>query len=99
MRRTILLLAATLAAPLAAASDEDDACGAILCLAGKMKGASGGNQCRPSLTRYFQIEVKHHGDFSPERTAERRLDFLKQCPDASGTAEQVNSRYGTRRGL
>ena len=99
MKRVILLLAA-LAAPLALASDQDDACGAVLCLAGEMKGASGGGECSRYLERYFNIVERHHGDFSPSRTARKRLDFLEQCPSGnSDTQSQVNDRYGTRRGL
>ena len=100
MSQALLLLAALLVAPLAVASDADAACGAILCLAGEMKGSGGGDECRPYLTRYFQIEVKHHGDFSPSRTARKRLDFLEQCPSGeSDTRQQVNDRYGMRQGL
>ena len=100
MRRVILLLAALLAAPLALASAEDDACGAILCLAGEMTGVSGGHACQGYLRQYFSIVEKHHGDFSPSRTARKRLEFLDQCPSGQAdTKEQVNDRYGTRRGL
>lgn len=100
MRRAILLLAALLAAPLALASAEDDACGATLCLAGEMKGAGGGGACSGYIERYFRIVEKHHGDFSPSRTARKRMDFLEQCPSGeSDTRQQVNDRYGRRRGL
>ena len=65
-----------------------------------MKGASGGGACSGYIERYFSIVEKHHGDFSPSRTARKRLDFLEQCPSGeSDTRQQVNDRYGTRRGL
>ena len=100
MRRAVLLLAVTLATPLAAASDADDACGAILCLAGEMKGASGGGECSRYLERYFSLVEKHHGAFSPARTARKRMDFLERCPSGeSDTRQQVNEHYGTRLGL
>lgn len=95
-----ILLAALLVAPLAWASDQDDACGAILCLAGVMTGTSGGDECSRYIERYFDIIERHHGDFSPSHTARQRMDFLEQCPSGeSDTRNQVNDRYGTRRGL
>lgn len=99
-KHVIILLAALLAAPLAMASSSDDACGAILCLAGEMTGASGGSACSGYIKRYFSIIEKHHGDFSPSRTARKRLEFLDQCQSGeSDTKEQVNDRYGMQRGL
>ena len=99
-RQALVLLAVTLAAPGALAADEDDACGAILCLAGEMTGSSGGGECSRYLEQYFSIIERHHGDFSPSRTARKRMDFLEQCPSGnSDTRNQVNDRYGTRWGL
>lgn len=100
MKRAILFLMALATTPLALASNSDDPCGALLCLAGEMKGASGGGACEGYLKRYFSIVEKHHGDFSPARTAQKRLDFLEQCPsEEAETRQQVNARYGTRLGL
>ena len=99
-RQALVLLAVTLAAPGALAADEDDACGAILCLAGEMTGSSGDGECSRYLERYFNIVEKHHGDFSPARTARKRMGFLEQCSAGkSDTRQQVNDRYGTRRSL
>ena len=99
-QRVITLLVLLLAVPLALASDPDDACGAMLCLAGEMTGSSGGGECSRYLERYFRIVEKPHGDFSPARTARKRLDFLEQCRSGdSDTRQQVNERYGTRLGL
>ena len=100
MKQSIVLLAALLVAPLAGASAADDACGAILCLAGEMTGSSGGSECSGYIRRYFSIVEKHHGDFSPARTIRKRMDFLEQCPSGeSDIRQQVNNRYGMRRGL
>jgi len=71
-----------------------------LCLAGEMTGSSGGGACSGYLKRYFSIVETHHGDFSPSRTAAKRMALLEQCPSGeSDTRRQVNDRYGTRRGL
>lgn len=94
-----IMLFATLSVA-AVASEEDDACGATLCLAGEMKGDSGGSACNDYIRQYFSIVEKHHGSFNPARTAEKRMDFLRQCPSGdSGTQQQVNDRYGTQRDL
>lgn len=99
MKFMMVILFATLLVT-AVASEEDDACGATLCLAGEMKGDSGGSACNSYIKQYFDIVEKHHGSFNPARTAEKRMAFLRQCPSGdSGTQKQVNDRYGRRRGL
>lgn len=96
----IVAFSAMLLPTIGLASDRDDACGAILCLAGEMTGSSGGSECSGYIKRYFNIVEKHHGDFSPSRTARKRMDFLEQCrSDNSDTKSRVNSRYGQRLGL
>lgn len=96
----VLLTALLVVAPVAGAPDADDAYGAILCLTGEMTGTSGGGECSRYIERYFSIIERHHGDFSPSRTARKRMGFLEQCPSGeSDTRNQVNDRYGTRRGL
>lgn len=52
-------------------SDQESACGAILCLLGGSAAAA----CAPYLARYFAI-----GAPSAALLAERRLDFLRCCP-------------------
>jgi hypothetical protein len=95
----MIMLFATLAVA-AVASEQEDACGATLCLAGEMTGDSGGSECSGYIQRYFSIVERHHGNFSPSRTAAKRIDFLQQCPSGdSSTQKQVNDRYGTQRGL
>lgn len=87
--------------PIAFASDDsNDACGAIICLAGEMTGNSGGSACSPYIKEYFSIIAKKNGNFNPARTAQKRMDWLNQCPMGNDdTGDKVNSRYGKRRGL
>ncbi|KND60589.1 hypothetical protein BVER_05674c [Candidatus Burkholderia verschuerenii] len=98
--RMLSLAAIVLAAAVsgqAEAKDNNDACGAILCLVGEAMGQGGGRACTPYLAKYFAIQVFHHG-FSASRTASARRDFLNQC--SSGDPAQkslIDSRYGSKR--
>lgn len=82
----LLVLIAVLAAPAGAAEqqlskDQQDACGAILCLA----GGSGVPACSPYLKRFFDI-----------RKIDDRKRFLNQCPSSglSGGAIGELARLG-----
>jgi|GEM_PF-3044117 len=71
MKATYLAVLALLAAPAGAAEqqltqEQEDACGAILCLA----GGSGVAECTPYLARFYAVDP------------EDRKDFLNQCPDS-----------------
>ena len=75
--------------------DNEDACGAVLCLAGLMKGGNGGGGCSRYEASYFSIVRYHHGHFDLGGTSSARGDFLNQC-GAVGSDQKsiVNSRYG-----
>lgn len=65
------LLLASAGPVTALSSDQESACGAILCLV----GGSGVAECTGYLTRYFAITAK-----TPQEQYDRRLDFLNLCP-------------------
>lgn len=60
------------------ADSEEDACGAILCLASPTKPS----ECKPYLAKYFSIRKFKHGIFSISRTIDARKDFLRICPNS-----------------
>jgi TrbM. len=75
-----------------------NACGAVLCLAGAMTGNMPGS-CKQYVDPYFAIVSFHHGDFSPSRTAQSRMNFLNQCSSSdSNTRSSINSKYGSQQG-
>ncbi|AUT66769.1 killer protein [Paraburkholderia terrae] len=76
--------------------DNEDACGAVLCLAGLMQGGSGGRECSQYEANYFSIARYHHGHFDLSGTSSARGDFLNQCRSVpSGQKSAVNSKYGS----
>lgn len=75
-----------------------NACGAVLCLAGALMGNMPGS-CKQYVDPYFAIVNFHHGDFSPSRTAQSRMNFLNQCKSSnSNTRSSVNNKYGSQLG-
>ena len=76
--------------------DNEDACGAVLCLAGLMQGGNGGRECSQYEADYFSIVRYHHGHFDPSDTSNARGDFLNQCRSVgSDQKSAVNSKYGS----
>lgn len=81
-------------------NDDDDACKMVMCLAGKMKGEDGGDDCDEPIREYFSIIKKKKGKFSASRTAEARQRELEKCAnDISGSVDKVGSKFGRLRGL
>ncbi|MDR6412188.1 UNVERIFIED_ORG: hypothetical protein ABIC62_005736 [Burkholderia sp. 1595] len=75
--------------------DNEDACGAVLCLAGLIAGGSAGGDCKNYMTGYFSIVKFHHGHFDETGTSNARSDFTNQCQSVGGdTKKGVNDRYG-----
>ncbi|AXF05707.1 TrbM/KikA/MpfK family conjugal transfer protein [Paraburkholderia hospita] len=97
-----LVLASTAAiscmvATLSARADDDNenACGAVLCLAGLMQGGNGGRECSQYEANYFSIVRYHHGHFDLSGTSNARGDFLNQCRSVGNDQKgAVNSKYG-----
>ncbi|MEX3968148.1 MULTISPECIES: Killer protein [Paraburkholderia] len=91
----ITALACALVPPPAHADDNQNACGAVLCLAGLMMGGNGGKTCAEYESGYFSIVRFHHGHFDEGGTANARGDFLNQCQSVgSAVKDPVNSQYG-----
>ncbi|MEM5373177.1 TrbM/KikA/MpfK family conjugal transfer protein [Paraburkholderia azotifigens] len=80
-------------------ADDDNnqnACGAVLCLAGLMQGGNGGRECSQYEADYFSIVRYHHGHFDLSGTSNARDDFLNQCRSVgSDQKSAVNSKYGS----
>ncbi|RKE23919.1 TrbM protein [Paraburkholderia sp. BL23I1N1] len=96
----MLLAGSLLVGPListpAHADDNEDACGAVLCLAGLMAGGSGGQKCSGYEANYFSIVRYHHGHFDLSGTSNARGDYLNQCRSVGGDQKSsVNSKYGS----
>jgi len=56
--------------------DQEDACGAILCLASSNKVS----ECASYLKRYFSIKIFKHGSLKWGQTVNARRNFLNICP-------------------
>jgi hypothetical protein len=71
----------------ALSSDQESACGAILCLL----GGSGVTECAGYLERYFAIAAR-----DPQELYDRRLEFLHQCPapELPGDVRPLIVNYG-----
>jgi len=91
-----VLLAGVMAMTPAHADDEnEDACGAVLCLAGLIAGGSAGGDCKNYMTGYFSIVKIHRGHFDETGTTNARSDFTNQCKSVGpDTKKGVNDRYG-----
>lgn len=81
--------------PARADDDNQNACGAVLCLAGLMRGGNGGRDCSQYEANYFSIVRYHHGHFDLSGTSSARGDYLNQCHSVgSDQKSSVNSKYG-----
>lgn len=90
---TALLLSA--AGIQSARADNQNACGAVLCLGGMTLGASGGAGCASYLAEYFSIVSFKHGSFDPWATLSKRGNFINQCTSSDQqTRSLVNGTYG-----
>jgi hypothetical protein len=95
--KAIALTAALLSAVgiQSARADNQNACGAVLCLGGMTLGASGGDGCASYLAAYFSIVSFKHGSFDPWGTLSERGDFINQCSSSDQqTRNLVNGTYG-----
>jgi hypothetical protein len=82
--------------PVQAGDDNQNACGAVLCLAGLMQGGNGGRDCGQYEANYFSIVRYRHGHFDLSGTSSARGDYLNQCRSVgSDQKSAVNSKYGS----
>jgi hypothetical protein len=82
--------------PARADDDNQNACGAVLCLGGLMQGGNGGRDCSQYEANYFSIVRYHHGHFDLSGTSSARGDYLNQCRSVgSDQKSAVNAKYGS----
>jgi TrbM len=99
-RKTIAVIVTSVlvaCAPIEAnASENQSACGAVLCLAGVIAGGSGGGDCTGYMRDYFSIAKFHNGHFDLAGTLNARTSFTDQCQSGDpATKKSVNDKYGT----
>jgi hypothetical protein len=82
------------------AQANDDACGMVMCLGGRILGGDGGSECSSYEKKYFSIIQTKKGKFSPSRTAKARDKELKKCAGGdAGIVSKIGSKFGGARGL
>lgn len=77
-----------------ASEDDEDAnptCKVVLCMFGKLKGASQ-SECKSAEKEYFDIIVKKKGKIRWSQTAKERLNFLNSCPSPEN--DNINKKFG-----
>jgi hypothetical protein len=84
---------------LSAAGAWASSCDTLICMAGKVQGQSGGDDCNQAIKDFFSIKKYHHGHLDLGPTSDARRQFLDQCPDSqqqnAGNVDQVISQFGT----
>lgn len=79
------------------ASDNEQACTAIMCLSGGWANATGFQECAPSLQAFGNIKIYSHEGFEGELTRAARAVFLESCGSADKTfLRQSLMLYGDR---
>jgi hypothetical protein len=89
----VALLGASVTAPALASS-----CDTLVCMAGKVQGQLGGNDCNQPIKDFFSIKKYHHGHLDLGPTSDARREFLNQCPGSQQNASNINgiiSQFGT----
>lgn len=74
-------------------------CDTVICMAGKVQGQSGGDDCNQAIKDFFSIKRYHHGHLDLGPTSDARRQFLDQCPDSqqknASNLDQIISLFGT----
>lgn len=89
----MVLLGASMTAPALASS-----CDTLVCMAGKVRGQSGGDDCNQPIKDFFSIKKYHHGHLDLGPTSDARREFLTQCPGSQQNASSIDgiiSQFGT----
>lgn len=73
------------------AEEANPVCEVVLCMFGKLMGASQ-SECKSAEKKYFSILVKKKGDIRWGSTAKQRLKFLNSCPSPEN--DRINSKFG-----
>jgi hypothetical protein len=88
-----LLLGLSITAPSWASS-----CDTLMCMAGKLQGQSGGDDCNQPIKDFFSIKKYHHGHLDLGPTSDARRQFLNDCPGSQQNASNIDgiiSQFGT----
>ena len=72
-------------------TEENPICEVVLCMFGKLKGASQ-SECKSAEKKYFDILVKRRGKIRWGETAKKRLEMLDSCPSPENDA--INKKFG-----
>ncbi len=76
-------------------ADNQDACGAALCLAGAAMEGKSPDSCNSYIQKYFEQQVITSSGFNPSKTLKAREKFLNQCKSSDQkTKDDVNNKYG-----
>ena len=73
------------------AEEANPVCEVVLCMFGKLKGASQ-SECKSAEKKYFSILSKKKGKIRWGQTAKDRLNFLNGCPSPEN--DKINSKFG-----
>jgi methionyl-tRNA formyltransferase len=73
------------------AEEPNPVCEVVLCLFGKMSGASQ-SECKSAEKKYFSIIKKKKGKIRWSDTAKERLNFLNGCPSPEN--DKINDKFG-----
>lgn len=88
-----LLLGLSMTGPAWASS-----CDTLMCMAGKVNGQSGGDDCNQPIKDFFSIKKYHHGHLDLGPTSDARRQFLNDCPGSQQNASNIDgiiSQFGT----
>ncbi|HEN3303475.1 TPA: conjugal transfer protein [Yersinia enterocolitica] len=81
-------------------ANPDDPCTIVMCMAGKVMGASGGSDCDKAITNFYSINsFKKHHRFDASSTSDLRKKLLGNCPSADpSTITGIIEKFGRVKG-
>ncbi|MCS3745063.1 hypothetical protein FHY18_000593 [Xanthomonas arboricola] len=79
-------------------ADAGDSCATLMCMSGKLVGASTGKSCAGPMADYFKIvRFDRHG-YSENKTKNARQACLDSCSsETTGEGKRINDKFGTMR--
>lgn len=81
-------------------NSNEDACGAVLCLAGAAMSGKAPTSCDKYIRKYFEQQVFDSSGLDPSKTFKARRKFLDQCKSSDDkTRGDVNDKYGKSSGI
>ncbi|MCP6645549.1 hypothetical protein NL493_25525 [Klebsiella pneumoniae] len=95
------LFVSTLTLGVAAPAAADEPCNMTLCMWGKVNGSSD-DGCQDQIKKFFNKQMKKHGSFLPDHTADAREDMLRdECPASMVPSQFIStiiSKFGRIKG-